>query len=36
MKLCDTMEEFKKKLSRVFQKTAYQISFDDIDWGSQN
>ena len=36
MKLCDTMDEFKKKFARVFQKAAYQISFEDIDWGNKN
>jgi hypothetical protein len=36
MKLCDTMEDFKKKFARVFQRAAYQITFEDIDWGIQN
>lgn len=33
MKLCDDMEEFKKKFARVFQDAPLQTSFDDVDWG---
>lgn len=32
MKLCDDMDEFKKKFARVFKKSTPQVSFDDINW----
>lgn len=32
MKLCDTMDDFRKKFARVFKKASYQITFDDLDW----
>ncbi|MBZ5639624.1 MAG: P63C domain-containing protein [Acidobacteriia bacterium] len=32
MKLCGNMEQFKQKFARVFRKSGYQLSFDDIDW----
>lgn len=34
MKLCENMQDFRKKFDRVFKKTPLQISFDDIGWGS--
>lgn len=32
MKLCDNMDDFRKKFDRVFTKNAIQYSFDDIEW----
>lgn len=32
MKLCDSMDEFRKKFDRVFKKSPIQTSFEDIDW----
>jgi hypothetical protein len=32
MKMCDNMEDFRKKFARVFKKTPLQTSFDDINW----
>jgi hypothetical protein len=33
MKLCDNMDEFRSKFSRVFKKSPLQMSFTDIEWG---
>jgi hypothetical protein len=33
MKLCDDVDEFRRKFARVFKKASAQISFDDINWG---
>jgi len=30
MKLCNNMEDFRKKFSKVFQKTGYQYDFGDV------
>lgn len=36
MKLCDDMDEFRKKFKKVFQKSAIQqFTFDDIGWGTR-
>lgn len=32
MKLCDSMDEFRKKFDRVFKKSPIQTSFEDVDW----
>lgn len=32
MKLCDNMDDFRKKFDRVFKKTPLQTSFEDINW----
>ena len=32
MKLCDNMDDFRKKFDRVFKKTPIQSTFDDINW----
>lgn len=32
MKLCDSMDEFKAKFAKVFQKSPLQLEFSDIDW----
>lgn len=32
MKLCDSIEQFKKKFAHVFKKTPLQTDFGDIDW----
>lgn len=32
MKLCDDIDEFKRKFAKVFKKTPLQTAFDDIDW----
>jgi hypothetical protein len=34
MKLCDDMDDFRKKFARVFKNTPIQLGFDDIGWGS--
>ncbi|HKC01396.1 MAG TPA: P63C domain-containing protein [Terriglobales bacterium] len=36
MKLCDNMEDFRSKFTRVFKKSPVQISFDDINWRGTN
>jgi len=33
MKLCNDMDDFRKKFSRVFKKTPTQMGFEDISWG---
>lgn len=32
MKLCEDMDDFRKKFARVFKKTPVQLNFDDINW----
>jgi hypothetical protein len=32
MKLCDNMDDFRKKFDRIFKKTPIQSTFDDINW----
>jgi hypothetical protein len=32
MKLCDSMDEFRSKFARVFNKSPSQMSFADFDW----
>ncbi len=34
MKLCSDMDDFKRKFARVFQKSPWQLRFDDIDWSA--
>jgi hypothetical protein len=34
MKLCDDMDDFRKKFARVFKRPETQMSFDDINWGA--
>ena len=36
MNLCDDMNEFRAKFSRVFKKTPLQITFSDINWGGRH
>ena len=32
MKLCQDMEDFRKKFARVFRKSPVQLGFDDLNW----
>jgi len=34
MKLCNDMDDFRRKFNHVFKKSPLQASFDDINWGN--
>jgi hypothetical protein len=34
MKLCNDMDDFRKKFARVFKNAPIQLGFDDIGWGA--